>query len=188
MGLGITVMAVDWTRLEAVPAGERLDRLYGESDAAVVGAGWFWPTSRGEPWWGVHEFRDTLGSYKPHFWAGEVWDDVREHAVPELRDALDGFLVGLGIRWDPEEEDAPHDSESWRSELLLCRTPAEASALARLWARAEPLVDEVREPFDAHAARGPEKWMSDHAEFASLLRGWARAGAWAVARSGWAWV
>ncbi|MFF4958229.1 hypothetical protein [Streptomyces sp. NPDC001222] len=172
MGLGITVMAVDWTRLEAVPAGERLDRLYGESDAAVVDAGWFWPTSRGEPWWGVHEFRDTLGSYKPHFWAGEVWDDVREHAVPELRDALDGFLVGLGIRWDPEEEDAPHDSESWRSELLLCRTPAEASALARLWARAEPLVDEVREPFDAHAARGPEKWMSDHAEFASLLRGW----------------
>ncbi|MEV6025831.1 hypothetical protein [Streptomyces sp. NPDC052036] len=67
MGLGITVMAVDWARLEAIPAGERLDRLYEESDAAVVDAGWFWPTSLDGPWWGVHEFRDTLGSYKPHF-------------------------------------------------------------------------------------------------------------------------
>ncbi|MEV6025830.1 hypothetical protein [Streptomyces sp. NPDC052036] len=91
--------------------------------------------------------------------------------MPELRDALDAFLVGLGIRWDPAEEHAPHDRGSWRSGLLLGRAPAEVSGLARLWARAEPLVDGLREPFDAHAARGPQKWMSDHAEFASLLRG-----------------
>lgn len=42
MGLGITVMVVDWRRLEAIPADERVDRLYEESYAADdVDAGWF---------------------------------------------------------------------------------------------------------------------------------------------------
>ncbi|MCF3130024.1 hypothetical protein [Streptomyces olivochromogenes] len=40
----------------------------------------------------------TTGSYKPHLWAGESCDDVREFADPALRAALDGFLVGLV--WD----------------------------------------------------------------------------------------
>jgi hypothetical protein len=172
MGLGIVVMAVDWARLEGVPAGERLGRLYEESDDAAVDEGWFWPASQGAPWWGVYEFRNTLGSYKPHVRAGEAWDDARDFAGPALRDALDGFLVELGIRWDPDEDDSPPDTESWHSKLLLFRTPADVAVMARLWARAEPLLDGLRESFDAHAARGPGSWIPDHAAFASLLRGW----------------
>ncbi|MFF4949971.1 hypothetical protein [Streptomyces chattanoogensis] len=185
MGLAIEVMAVDWHRLEAIPAGERVDRLYEETcEVEGVEEGWSWPPSDGHPWWGIYEFRNTLGSYKPHFWAGEAWDDAREHAEPELRDALDGFLAGLGIwLWGPEEDDdeddegegspdADADADAWRSGLLLCRPPADISALAALWSRAEPLLDGLREPFDAHAARGPGRWIPDHAAFASLLRGW----------------
>ncbi|MFF4695671.1 hypothetical protein [Streptomyces chattanoogensis] len=177
MGLAIEVVAVDWHRLEAIPAGERVNRLYEETyEVEDVEEGWFWPSSDGQPWWGVYEFRNC--SYKPHFWAGEAWDDAREYAEPELRHALDGFLAGLGIwLWAPEkdddeEEDGSPDTDAWRSGLLLCRPPADISALAALWSRAEPLLDGLREPFDAHAARGPGSWIPDHAAFASLLRGW----------------
>lgn len=186
MGLGIEVMTVDWPRLEAIPVGERLDRLYEESDEVEdLDAGWFWPSGDGQPWWGMYEFRNTLGSYKPHFWAGEAWDDVREFAEPELREALDGFLVGLGLRWDPEEDDEDDEDDevdeqddgmagsgSWRSGLLLHLPPADVSTLAGLWSRAEPRLGGLRERFDTHAARGPGHWIPDHAAFASLLRGW----------------
>ncbi|MFC8915018.1 hypothetical protein ACFT5C_04535 [Streptomyces sp. NPDC057116] len=179
MGLGITVMVVDWRRLEAIPADERVDRLYEESYAADdVDAGWFWPGERAgtegaAPWWGVYEFSRTLGSYKPHFWAGEAWDDARDHAEPRLRDALDGFLIGLGIRWDPEaDDDDDVPPGEWQSGLLLHCPPAETSALAGLWSRAEPHLDGLRDAFDTHAARGPQSWIPDHAAFASLLRGW----------------
>ncbi|MEU9114344.1 hypothetical protein AB0D04_21790 [Streptomyces sp. NPDC048483] len=180
MGLDITVMTVDWHRLEEIPADERLDRLheesYEDSYEAAIDAGWFWPPSDDHPWWGIYEFRNTLGSYKPHFWAGDAWDDAREHAEPELRRALDGFLAGVGVwSWGPEEDEEEDHSSStgaWQSELLLCRPPADIPALAALWARAEPLLNGLREPFDTHAARGPGHWIPDHAAFASLLRAW----------------
>lgn len=36
--------------------------------------GWSWPEAHGSPWYARYEFRNTLTSYKPHFWAGERWD------------------------------------------------------------------------------------------------------------------
>ncbi|GAA5707854.1 hypothetical protein [Streptomyces avermitilis] len=182
MGLSITALAVDWSRLEGIPADERLERLYEDSFLEVgeeVEEGWAWPASTGEPWCAVYEFAGTLGSYKPHFWAAEAWDDVREFADPALRDALDGFLRPLGLVREEEPDDTepdtglfPGDAEPWRPELLLACPPGTVTELVRRWARAAPLLDGLREPFGVHAARGPGKWISDYDEFATLLRGW----------------
>ncbi|MEU6001121.1 hypothetical protein ABZ837_25235 [Streptomyces sp. NPDC047197] len=38
---------------------------------------------------------NTLGSYKPHFWAGERWEHVRDFAGSGLRTALDRFADAL---------------------------------------------------------------------------------------------
>ncbi|WP_316754631.1 hypothetical protein [Streptomyces herbicida] len=56
------------------------------------------PASAQVPWSARYEFHSTTGSYKPHFWAGESWDDVREFAGPVLRRTLDAFLGHLV--WD----------------------------------------------------------------------------------------
>ncbi|NKQ25264.1 hypothetical protein HF200_12600, partial [Streptomyces galbus] len=79
MGVDITVLVVDWARLAAVPAEERLrvvqEAAYGDADGdGDVVDGWVWPAAAERSWLGRYEFRDTLGSYKPHFWAAEGWE------------------------------------------------------------------------------------------------------------------
>ncbi|GAP51116.1 hypothetical protein [Streptomyces azureus] len=184
MGLDITVLAVDWKRLERTPFEERYALL---EDAALPGdeldwdaepeRGWVWPAASSVPWCGRYEFHSTTGSYKPHFWAGQAWEDVREHAGPEQRAHLDAFLQGL--IWDNgtgTEDDTvcglfAADPDPWHRRLLLACPPATVSALAGHWARAEPLLESLREPYGVHAAC-PGRWIEDFDEFSVLLREW----------------
>ncbi|MEU9670917.1 hypothetical protein AB0E25_36225 [Streptomyces bobili] len=194
MGLDITVLALDWTELERTPRAERQDLLYEAAcpedlpwDAASE-AGWTIPASPRVPWSGRYEFRDTLGSYKPHFWAAERWDCVREFAGPAARRALDGFLghliwAGEGDEDDPDTGLFPSDPQPWRPKLLLALPPATVPALAAHWARAEPLLGGLRETYDARAAR-PGGWIAGFDEFVALLRQWADVVA-ETSRRGW---
>ncbi|WP_369394004.1 hypothetical protein AB5J72_45420 [Streptomyces sp. CG1] len=185
MGLDITVLALDWERLERTPAAEREGVLYEAACPdtdwdAEPGSGWVWPASPEVPWAGRYEFHSTTGSYKPHFWAGESWDDVRQFAAPALTRPLDAFLGHLGMWYDgtDEDDDAPDsglfpaDPAPWRPRLLLVCPPATVSALAARWSDAEPLLDGLREEYDTHAA-APGRWIANFDEFAVLLREWA---------------
>jgi hypothetical protein len=178
MGLDITVLAVDWEQLEGTPRDERLGLL---EDAALPEdeldwnaepqLGWVWPAASNVPWCGRYEFHSTPGSYKPHFWAGQAWEDVRDHAGPVLLEQLDGFLSPL--LWDEDDTGLfPADPDPWRPKLLLVCPPATVSALAARWAGTEPLLETLREPFAVHAAC-PGRWIEDFDEFAVLLREWA---------------
>ena len=105
MGLDVTVMIADWAWLGEVPPRKRLSRLrdawYADEtglwdhDAPVVEGDWEWPRGPHSAVFAVYEFRGTLGSFKPHFWAGEQWASVRDHADPLVRTALDTLLLGL---------------------------------------------------------------------------------------------
>ncbi|MER5748831.1 hypothetical protein [Streptomyces sp. NPDC002088] len=185
MGLDITVLAVDWEQLARTPVGGREEVLWEaacpDTDRdAEPEVGWVFPASPEVPWCGRYEFHSTTGSYKPHFWAGEAWDDVRGFADPALREALDGFLLDLS--WDgegvddiplyPEEGFFPGDAEPWRPRLLVACPPPTVSALATRWARAEPLLERLREAYGVHAA-SPGRWIADFDEFTVLLREWA---------------
>ena len=145
MGLDITVLAVDWARLEETPTGRRLEVLEDaaypdiESDwDAEPEKGWVCPAAPLLPWIARYEFHCTSGSYKPHFWAGEAWEDVREFAEPGLRESLDGFLRDLFWHDDPTPPPLsglvrdPHDR--WRPGLLLACPPVTVSHLAARWA------------------------------------------------------
>ncbi|MET9381727.1 hypothetical protein ABZY09_11700 [Streptomyces sp. NPDC002928] len=183
MGLDITVLAVDWEELARTPVGDRQEALW-EAAApdtdwdAQPEVGWVFPASPEVPWCGRYEFHSTTGSYKPHFWAAQAWDDVRAFAGPALRAALDGFLRDLVWEGEgvddlplcPEEGFFPGDAEPWR--LLVACPPPTVSALAAHWARAEPLLEGLREAYGAHAA-SPGRWIADFDEFAVLLREWA---------------
>ncbi|MFI2433476.1 hypothetical protein [Streptomyces sp. NPDC018693] len=182
MGLDITVLGLDWGELERTPVSERTALLYEaafhEDDpwSTEPEVGWVIPASPKVAWSGRYEFEDTLGSYKPHFWAGESWDTVREFADPELREALDGFLGPL-IWWGDDHKPSEAslfatDPEPWSPRLLLCCPPAVLPVLASHWARVEPLLDGLREIYDHHAA-APGRWIADFDEFVALLRGWA---------------
>ncbi|MFF7489069.1 hypothetical protein [Streptomyces luteogriseus] len=181
MGLDITVLAVDWERLEGTAVEDRYGLLthaacYDDefSRDAEPQRGWAWPAAPDVPWCGRYEFHSTTGSYKPHFWAGQAWDDLREHVAPEAREHLDAFVRDL-IRdadGDAEADDGavaglfPADRR-----LLLTCPPATVHALTVHWARAEPLLEDLREPYGLHAAR-PGRWIEDFDEFSVLLREW----------------
>ncbi|KOU75944.1 hypothetical protein ADK57_06010 [Streptomyces sp. MMG1533] len=198
MGLDITVLAVDWGQLERTPADERESLLYEAMDPGddpglrpEPEAGWVFPASPRVPWSGRYEFRDTLGSYKPHFWAADGWDKAREFADPALREPLDGFLEGL-IWWGPgldDEDDEsdgrlfPSDAEPSGPRRLLTCPPSAAQALAAHWARAEPLLEGLREAYDAHASH-PSGWIPDFDAFDALVRQWAEV-VDETARRGW---
>ncbi|MER6547958.1 hypothetical protein [Streptomyces sp. NPDC001250] len=185
MGLDITVLALDRERLERTPAAERQDALYEAACPdidwdAQPETGWVRPASPEVPWADRYEFHSTLGSHKPHFWAGDSWDDVRQFADPALARALDAFLARLGV-WDDgtdEDDDAadpglfPGDPAPWRPKLLLVCPPATVSEPAAHWSEAEPLPDGLREEHDTHAA-APGRWIGNFDEFAVLLREWA---------------
>ena len=181
MGLDITVLAVDWERLEGTPVEDRYDLLtyvaYSDDESswdAEPQRGWVWPAAPDVPWCGRYEFHSTTGSYKPHFWAGQAWDDLREHVPPEAREHLDAFLVDL--IWDAEDDAEADDSAITglfpedRRPLLTC-PPATVHTLTGRWGRAEPLLEDLREPYGVHAAC-PGRWIEDFDEFSVLLREW----------------
>ena len=185
MGLDITVLIVDWDRVERTPAAARQE-LLDEAELAILDdeeppqfqpRGWVWPAAPEDSWYACYEFHSTSGSYKPHFWAGQVWEDVRDFADPALRSALDAFLSRL--IWRGLDGDAVHvegdglahrDADSWLRLLLAC-PPAAVHELAEQWARAAPRLEALREPFAEHAAQ-PGRWTGTFAEFEDLLTEW----------------
>ncbi|MFI0915430.1 hypothetical protein [Streptomyces abikoensis] len=101
MGADITALMVDWAHLENIPVLEREHALIEAADPDVDdgsvegGRAWLPPAIEGFPaWCARYEFGGTLGSFKPHFWTGERWEAVREHAPADLRAALDAFPPG----------------------------------------------------------------------------------------------
>lgn len=180
MGADITALIVDWAHLENIPVLERESALIEAADPDVddgsVEDGWAWlpPAAEGFPaWCARYEFGGTLGSFKPHFWAGERWEAVREHAPADLRAALDAFLAGL--IWTPPGTDDDldeDDAEPWYGAMRAYRPPSDVPALTQAWTALGPRIDSLRDPFDLHAA-APGKWVGRYDEFAALLRGWA---------------
>ncbi|MET7718718.1 hypothetical protein [Streptomyces sp. NPDC005407] len=180
MGLGIRVLIVDWDRVEAAPASERGDLLdeaaFGddEYEGGLDEEGWIWPSVAGADWYGRYAFRN--GSYKPHFWAGERWEHVRDFAEPGLRAALDRFMSALfwqGLEYVAGEDagQLPERECPWDADLLMWRLPDDVGAIKDFWAQAAPDLDTLREPFTQHAAV-PEGWIRDFESFAQLLEGW----------------
>ncbi|MEH6375879.1 hypothetical protein V7793_16305 [Streptomyces sp. KLMMK] len=175
MGADITALVVEWAHLETIPVLERehvlLEAADPDVDDGAVEDGWAWlpPAAEGFPsWCARYEFGGTLGSFKPHFWAGERWEAVREHAPADLRAALDTFLAGL--IWDPGNGSDPDEDEAgpW---WAYC-PPPNVPALAQAWSVAGPRIEELRVPFTVHAA-APGKWVGRFEEFTKLLHGWA---------------
>ncbi|MFE4251400.1 hypothetical protein ACFRU3_18235 [Streptomyces sp. NPDC056910] len=193
MGLDITVLVVDWDHLGRTPAAERLgmleDAAYPDDDCddgvggADAGVEHGWVRRPETPWCALYEFFRTLGSFKPHFWAGQAWEDVRDFAEPDLRAALDVFLAGLfwqgldDADTDTSAEDEPvvglfpAERDPWHPRLLVVRTPEQVPDLARAWAVAAPLLEDLRAPYAVHAER-PGRWTANFEEFAILVRDW----------------
>ncbi|UDM03901.1 hypothetical protein [Streptomyces longhuiensis] len=207
MGLDITVLVVDWDHLARTPAAERLgmleDAAYPDDDCDdrdSGGGGTEAPVEHGwvrrpdTPWCALYEFFRTLGSFKPHFWAGQAWEDVRDFAEPDLRAALDAFLAGLfwlgpdDAAADTSAEDEPAaglfpcEPDPWRPRLLIVRTPEQVTDLARAWAVVAPLLEDLRAPYAVHAER-PGRWIANFEEFAMLVRDWGEV-VTAASRSG----
>ncbi|WP_063804333.1 hypothetical protein [Streptomyces roseifaciens] len=191
MGLDITAVIVDWAELETIPVLERKGVLIEAADpddydgALEEGWGWLPPAPASFPsWCARYEFAGTLGSFKPHFWAGERWEAVREHVPADLRTALDTFLAGL--IWVPPGADGDLDedaAEPWYGAMLVYCPPSGVPALAQAWTAVGPRLEALREPFNTYAAASG-KWVGRFEEFTTLLHGWAEVVAEAR-RRGW---
>ncbi|MBC2869616.1 hypothetical protein [Streptomyces mexicanus] len=198
MGLDITVLIADWSWLARAPREERLERLRDawyadetglwDGDAPTPEGEWEWPQGPHAGSFALYEFRRTLGSFKPHFWAGERWEAVRDHVGPPLRAATDALLEGL-VRCGPDGE-ADHVDPGFFSDdprvshgLLLARSPERVRELSATWERLRPRIEAMREPFTRHAG-APGGWICDFDEFTDLLADWGRVLAEA-ARRGW---
>lgn len=198
MGLDITVMIVDWSWLGEFPPGERLPRLrdawyddetgfWGE-DAPDVDGDWDWPRGPNGSRFAVYEFLNTLGSFKPHFWAGQRWEAVRDHVDPSLRQELDTLLLGLIWMGLDDEGEQVTDAEDFFGDgpgvygLLLAQPPDGVRELAATWERVRPGLGGMRTAFE-HAAT-PRHWIGNFDEFQYLLEEWGRVLAEA-ARRGW---
>ncbi|MBT2874752.1 hypothetical protein ACFV4H_31290 [Streptomyces cellulosae] len=178
MGLDITVVIADRSWLARVPPRERLPRLRNAwhtwyADAPAGDEGWARPQGRDSSVFAVYEFPDTLGSFKPHFWAGHRWERVRDHVAPSLRTELDALLSALV--WDGPDGEAEHTDTGFFGEggkgVLLARSPESVRELAAAWGRARPHLDELHGPFAEHAAV-PDAWISDFDAFVDLLTQW----------------
>ncbi|MEV7021203.1 hypothetical protein [Kitasatospora sp. NPDC093558] len=193
MGLDITVVMADWSRLARVPADERLDTLddvvfptpWCNAHPAAEPGGWVWPP---EPsWCARYQFLGTTGSYSWHWRLAAAWKDIRKSAAPELRAALDHFLGALvpePTADGPAPADGfPGDPSPWRPHVLLLCAPDEIPDLAHAWATAAPRLEELRAPFDAECTG----WAGRPATFdaaAAHLREWGAVVTGAEAR-GW---
>ncbi|MGW7072101.1 hypothetical protein [Streptomyces sp. NPDC054872] len=194
--MDIEVLIVDRDRVVAAPAGERGELLreaaFGD-EADLDEEGWIWPSAADADWYGRYAFARTLGSYKPHFWAGERWEHVRDFAGPDLRSAVDRFVAALfweGLEYvaDPAETagSLPERECPWDVNALMWRPPQDIAAIKGFWERTAPSLHTLREPFARHAAT-PTGWIGDFDSFAELLREWGEVVTEAD-RRGWAIV
>ncbi|MGW5732973.1 MULTISPECIES: hypothetical protein [Streptomyces] len=198
MGVDISVLIADWSWLGEVSPEERLTRLrdawYADEtglwdhDAPVIEGGWCRPRGPRSASFAVYEFRGTLGSFKAHFWAGERWESVRDHADPLLRGELDALL--LGLVWAGPDGGAEHvdpgffcDDPALTYGVLLARSPDGVRDLAGAWERVRPWLGGLRAAYGEHAAV-PQGWVGDFDTFAGLLDDWGRVLSEAV-RRGW---
>ncbi|MFJ9417319.1 hypothetical protein ACIRPT_24480 [Streptomyces sp. NPDC101227] len=198
MGLDITVMIVDWSWLGEVPSRERLERLrdawYDDESglwghrAAVVEGDWEWPRGPGGGFFAIYEFRRTCGSFKAHFWAGERWESLRDHADPLVRTRLDTFLTGL--IWDGLDGEAQHTDPGFFCDdpkvsygLMVARSPGSVRELVATWEEVRPRLCELRGAFIEHSAV-PKGWIHDFDGFNDLLEDWGRV-LTEAARRGW---
>ncbi|GAA2358284.1 hypothetical protein [Streptomyces violaceusniger] len=182
MGVGMEVLIVDWPQVEAAAPGDReqslIDAAFGEvySDD-LLEHGWSWPAQPGNAWYGRYAFRNALGSYKPHFWAGHRWDHMRDFVEPELRDCLDRFNDALF--WHRLEDttgvgsDLPDQPCTWDADLLLWCPPDHVALIAGWWQQAAPYLEVLREPFTQHAAV-PSGWITTFESFTDLLTDWGK--------------
>jgi len=187
MGLDITVIITDWSWLGQVPPRQRLSRLrdawYADEtglwdhDAPDVEGDWQWPQGPNGSSFAVYEFRDTCGSYKAHFWAGERWESVRDHADPLVQAGLDTLL--LGLIWEGLDSEAEHvdqgffcDDPTVTHGMLLAKPPDNVRELTTTWKDVQPRLDGLREAFDEHAAV-PGNWVADFDKFTNLLEDWS---------------
>ncbi|MER5279641.1 hypothetical protein ABT025_28450 [Streptomyces sp. NPDC002809] len=198
MGLDITVLIADWTWLGEAAPEERLSRLRDawyddetamwDHDAPGTEGDWEWPRGPHSGSFGIYGFRCTAGSFKAHFWTGERWEAVRDHADPLLRAELDTLLLGLiwrGMDGEAEQVDPGffHDDPAIAYGMLLARSPDNVRELAGAWERVRPLLGGLREAFDEHAAV-PGAWAGTFDSFTDLLEDWGRVLSEA-ARRGW---
>ncbi|MFF7341790.1 hypothetical protein ACFZAT_31335 [Streptomyces sp. NPDC008163] len=194
MGVDLTTLIADWSWLAEVPPPERLVRLrnawYDEAtglwdcDEHGTGGGWEWPRGPHSAHFGVYEFPGTLGSYKPHFWAGQAWEKARDHVDADVRAELDALLGGLfwdGPDFDDEEPGEGHAFFSGGYGLLVAQSPEGVRGLHATWERVRPRLDELR------ASSGESdvaSRFSDVDAFVRLLTDWGGVLAEA-ARRGW---
>ncbi|WP_329201351.1 MULTISPECIES: hypothetical protein [unclassified Streptomyces] len=198
MGLDINVLIADWSWLGEAPENGRLSKLrnawYAEEtglwddDAPVVEGDWHWPRGPHRAAFSVYEFRNTLGSFKAHFWAGERWESARDHTDRPMRAELDALLRGLiwgGMDGEAEHVDpgffCPDPAVNYG--VLLARSPDSVRELAATSERLRPRLGDLRPAFDRYAAT-PGAWVCDFDEFADLLEDWDRVLSEA-ARRGW---
>ncbi|WP_026415597.1 hypothetical protein [Actinomadura oligospora] len=183
MGLDLTALIVDWTRVLNVAPESRyafledtVSALIPEDAAYDPPPGLVWPERPDVGWYALYEFRNTAGSYKPHAWTGRSWGYMRDAVDPSLRadgDAFFGRLLAGDTRDHLEPDVFPGQDVHHVSTLIAC-APETVQSLADVWTRLAPRLHELRAPFDAHAAE-PGRWIGTFEEFEALTRQWAEA-------------
>ncbi|MFG2566185.1 hypothetical protein ACGFR6_12165 [Streptomyces sp. NPDC048567] len=194
MGVDLTTLIADWSWLAEVPPPERLERLRNawyddetglwDYDRDGTDDGWEWPRGPHSALFGVYEFPGTLGSYKPHFWAGEAWEKARDHVDPAVRAELDALLGGLiwdGPDFDDEELGEGHAFFTGGYGLLVAQPPQGVRDLLATWERVRPRLDELRAPYEERSEASQYRSFD---AFVRLLTNWGEVLAEA-ARRGW---
>ncbi|MFR9723158.1 hypothetical protein ACL02R_07270 [Streptomyces sp. MS19] len=185
MGVCIEVLIADFAHLRAAPADRRGELLgvaaFGDPDDPDFDPPEGWSRPEGATWYERYEFRGTLTSYKPHFWAGERWDRMRHAVAPGLRLAFDEFSAHLfwgEHNWDGEGADPPFTpsvpprAERWGTDTLLSCPPGDVAVFRRHWTRVEPELPSLRPAFDTYADADPAGWIPDFAAFEALVAAW----------------
>lgn len=189
MGLNLTLYVADWEQLRTVPVEDRIGAL----DDAVrppglcdeylredLSGGWVRPPAPGPAWCAEYCFFSTTGSYKPHWHAGDAWDDMRVLTDATVREAMDIFLDGLIWDADPALDPArtggggffPPAADRGRPHILLACPPEAVPGKVQAWEQVEPLLDKLRGPFAAEC----EGWggrPDTFEEFTTLLHEWS---------------
>ncbi|MFE7573301.1 hypothetical protein ACFU5Z_01020 [Streptomyces sp. NPDC057521] len=194
MGVDLTTLIADWSWLAEVPPPERLERLRNawyddetglwDYDRDRTDDGWEWPRGPHSALFGVYEFPGTLGSYKPHFWAGEAWEKARDHVDAGLRAELDTLLGGLiwdGPDFDDEEPGEGRAFFTGGDGLLVAQSPQGVRDLLATWERVRPRLDELRAPYEERSEASRYRTFD---AFVRLLTDWGEVLAEA-ARRGW---